>query len=81
MYPSIFSGVNSLQFAVDHSPYHSTVPAGWKLVNGYTIPSTITFGPDGHKDIVVQVEHATITITPDTPEDQIPNGKVPGDPD
>lgn len=60
---------------------HSTVPAGWKLVNGYTIPSTITFGPDGHKDIVVQVEHATITITPDTPEDQIPNGKVPGDPD
>lgn len=60
---------------------HSTVPAGWKLVNGYTIPSTITFGPDGHKDVVVQVEHATITITPDTPEDQIPNGKVPGDPD
>ncbi|WP_289762177.1 MBG domain-containing protein [Lactobacillus intestinalis] len=60
---------------------HSTVPAGWKLVNGYTIPSTITFGPDGHKNVVVQVEHATITITPDTPEDQIPNGKVPGDPD
>ncbi|KRM34448.1 hypothetical protein FC44_GL001159 [Lactobacillus intestinalis DSM 6629] len=60
---------------------YSTVPAGWKLVNGYTIPSTITFGPDGHKDVVVQVEHATITITPDTPEDQIPNGKVPGNPD
>lgn len=60
---------------------HSTIPAGWKLVNGYTIPSTITFGPDGHKDVVVQVEHATITVTPDTPEDQIPNGKVPGNPD
>ena len=42
---------------------HSTVPAGWKLINGQTIPSTITFGPDGHQDIIVQIEHSTITVT------------------
>lgn len=59
---------------------HSTVPAGWKLINGQTIPSTITFGPDGHQDIIVQIEHSTITVTADTPEDKIPNGKVPGNP-
>ena len=42
---------------------HSTVPTGWKLINGQTIPSTITFGPDGHQDIIVQIEHSTITVT------------------
>ncbi|MBW8009215.1 mucin-binding protein [Lactobacillus helveticus] len=29
---------------------------------------------------VVKIEHKTITVTPETPEGDIPTGKVPGDP-
>jgi LPXTG-motif cell wall-anchored protein len=56
------------------------IPAGWQLVDGQSVPRTITFGPDGHADVVVTIEHATKTVTPETPADEIPNGKVPGDP-
>ncbi|MEY8442414.1 MBG domain-containing protein [Lactobacillaceae bacterium 24-114] len=59
---------------------HSTVPAGWKLVDGQTIPATITFGPNTPAALTVQIEHATITVTPETPSEQIPSGPVPGDP-
>jgi hypothetical protein len=30
--------------------------------------------------VVVKVEHSTITVTPETPEKDIPTGPVPGDP-
>lgn len=58
----------------------ANIPAGWKLVAGQSVPKTIAFGPDGHADVVVTIEHATKTVTPETPADEIPNGKVPGDP-
>lgn len=56
---------------------HSTIPAGWKLVDGQDVPETVKFGPNGHPDIPVVIEHKTITVTPETPEDKIPTGKVP----
>ena len=57
---------------------HSTIPAGWKLVDGQDVPETVKFGPNGHPDIPVVIEHKTIIVTPETPEDKIPTGKVPG---
>ena len=59
---------------------HSTIPAGWKLVDGQDVPETVKFGPNGHPDIPVVIEHKTIIVTPETPEDKIPTGKVPGNP-
>ena len=56
---------------------HSTIPAGWKLVDGQDVPETVKFGPNGHPDIPVVIEHKTIIVTPETPEDKIPTGKVP----
>lgn len=56
---------------------HSIIPAGWKLVDGQDVPETVEFGPNGHLDIPVVIEHKTITVTPETPEDKIPTGKVP----
>ena len=56
---------------------HSIIPAGWKLVDGQDVPETVKFGPNGHPDIPVVIEHKTITVTPETPEDKIPTGKVP----
>lgn len=46
----------------------SEVPTGWKLVDGQTVPSTITFGPDGHEDMSVKIEHRHVTVTPDKPQ-------------
>lgn len=56
---------------------HSIIPAGWKLIDGQDVPETVKFGPNGHPDIPVVIEHKTITVTPETPEDKIPTGKVP----
>lgn len=56
------------------------VPAGWKIVPGQDIPTTVTATASGIPAITVKVEHSTITVTPDTPEKDIPSGKVPGDP-
>lgn len=56
---------------------HSIIPAGWKLVDGQDVPETVKFGPNGHPDIPVVIEHKTIIVTPETPEDKIPTGKVP----
>ena len=46
----------------------SEVPTGWKLVDGQTVPNTITFGPDGHVDTSVKIEHRHVTVTPDKPQ-------------
>ena len=59
---------------------HSIIPAGWKLIDGQDVPETVKFGPNGHPDIPVVIEHKTIIVTPETPEDKIPTGKVPGNP-
>ena len=50
-------------------------PAGWKIV-GESVPTEITFGPDGHADVTVAVDHQHVTVTPDdpkTPADKLPN--------
>lgn len=39
----------------------SEVPAGWKLVDGQTVPSEITFGANGHAPVTVKVEHQVTT--------------------
>lgn len=54
---------------------HTTVPTGWKLVDGQTIPETIKFGPSGHRNVVVQVEHATTPVSHDDPVPK--DGKTP----
>ena len=46
----------------------SEVPAGWKLVDGQTVPSEITFGPDGHTDTSIKIEHQHVTVIPDAPK-------------
>ena len=54
----------------------SEVPTGWKLVDGQTVPSEVTFGPDGRADTSVKIEHQHVTVTPDAPktaDDQLPD--------
>ena len=55
------------------------VPSGWQIVSGQDIPETITATATGVPTVVVKVEHSTITVTPETPEKDIPTGPVPGD--
>lgn len=56
----------------------SEVPDGWKLVDGQTVPSEITFGANGHDDVQVKIEHQHVTVTPDQPQT---NGtKLPDNP-
>ncbi|WP_257966059.1 mucin-binding protein [Lactobacillus gasseri] len=56
------------------------VPSGWRIVLGQDIPETVTMGANGGPTVVVKVTHSTITVTPETPEKDIPTGPVPGDP-
>ncbi|MCC4435405.1 BspA family leucine-rich repeat surface protein [Limosilactobacillus reuteri] len=56
------------------------IPAGWQLVPGQDIPKTVTATAEGIPTVIVKVEHKKIIVTPDTPTEDIPNGKVPGDP-
>ena len=60
----------------DSQPVKNEVPAGWQLVAGQTLPTTITFGTDGHADVNVKIEHKHVTVTPDAPKttiDQLPD--------
>ncbi|MFR0595522.1 peptidase, partial [Limosilactobacillus mucosae] len=55
---------------------NSTVPTGWKLVDGQTIPATIKLGVNT-PDTIVKVEHDHVSISHDNPQTdgtQIPNG-------
>ncbi|MFR0610549.1 mucin-binding protein, partial [Limosilactobacillus mucosae] len=55
---------------------NSTVPTGWKLVDGQTIPTTIKLGADT-PDSIVKVEHDHVSVShnnPQTDGTQIPNG-------
>ena len=56
------------------------IPAGWQLVPGQEIPKTVTATAEGIPTVVIQVEHGTIIVTPETPTTDIPTGKVPGNP-
>ncbi|MQB74046.1 peptidase, partial [Lactobacillus reuteri] len=50
-------------------------PAGWTVV-GEPVPTEIAFGPDGHADITVTVDHQHVTVTPDQPKtltDKLPD--------
>ncbi|MFR0592221.1 mucin-binding protein [Limosilactobacillus mucosae] len=54
----------------------STVPAGWKLVDGQSVPTEITFKGAKTADVEVKVEHAHVTVTPDAPKtstDKLPD--------
>jgi hypothetical protein len=58
-------------------PSHSTVPTGWKLVDGQTVPTDITFTGESTPDTKVVVEHVIDHISHDTP---VPtDGKTPTD--
>ena len=46
----------------------SEVPAGWKLVDGQSVPEQITFTTDGYPDTTVKIEHIHTTVTPDSPK-------------
>ena len=51
------------------------VPTGWK-VTGESVPIELTFGPDGHADVTVTVDHPHVTVTPDQPREndtKLPN--------
>ena len=50
-----------------------TVPKGWQLTQGQELPTQISFNAEGHPDVVVQIEHKTIKVTPDNPKE---NGTV-----
>ena len=52
-------------------------PAGWTAV-GEPVPNELTFGPDGHADVTVTVDHQHVTVTPDQPK--APTDKLPDNP-
>ena len=55
------------------------VPVGWEIVPGQDVPKTVTVTSNGISTIIVKIQHKKIIVTPDTPTEDIPNGKVPGD--
>ncbi|MBB1128210.1 MBG domain-containing protein [Limosilactobacillus balticus] len=56
------------------------IPAGWQLVPSQEVPKTVTATAEGIPTVVIQVEHGTTIVTPETPTTDIPTGKVPGNP-
>lgn len=51
---------------------HSTVPTGWQLADGQSVPKTVTFKAAGNKDAVVIIEH---NIVPVSHTDPLPDGE------
>ena len=49
-------------------------------IPGQEIPQSVTATAEGIPTVVIKVENSTIIVTPETPEKDIPNGKVPGNP-
>lgn len=64
----------------DDVTINPAAPAGWMIVPGQTIPTSVKATTHGIPTVTVIVEHKKTTVTPETPNDQIPSGKVPGDP-
>ena len=55
---------------------NSTVPTGWKLTDGQTVPTEFTFETTGAKDLTYTIKHAVVTVTADNPKttnDQLPD--------
>ena len=59
-------------------PVTPNVPAGWQIVPGQDIPTTITATPDGIPTVTVKVEHKITTVTPTDPK--TPSDKLPDNP-
>ena len=57
---------------------NAKVPDGWKLVGNEVVPSQVTFTGEGVPDKKVTVDHATVTVTPDSPK--TPSDKLPDNP-
>ena len=56
-----------------------TLPGGYKLANGQTLPTSYKFTADGNQEVVIRLVHATVTVTPDNPK--TPADKLPDNPD
>lgn len=54
----------------------SSVPDGWKLIPGQTIPSKVTFTGDKTPDTIISVEHVTVHVDHDQPKQ--PGALIPG---
>ena len=54
------------------------LPAGYKFVDGQSIPKTIHFNANNNDDINIKVQHTTVTVTPDSPK--TPSDKLPDNP-
>ena len=55
---------------------NSTVPTGWKLADGQTVPSEFTFTTTAAKDQTYTIKHAVVTVSADNPKtinDQLPD--------
>ncbi len=59
-------------------PVTPNVPAGWQIVPGQDIPTTITATPDGIPTVTVNVEHKIVPVTPTDPK--TPSDKLPDNP-
>ncbi|EGL98306.1 YSIRK signal domain/LPXTG anchor domain surface protein [Ligilactobacillus salivarius] len=57
---------------------NAKVPDGWKLTGNEVVPSQVTFTGEGVPDKKVTVDHATVTVTPDSPK--TPSDKLPDNP-
>lgn len=49
-------------------PVTNEVPVAWQLSTGQTLPAEITFGPTGHANFKVVIEHMHVKVTPDQPK-------------
>ena len=54
------------------------LPAGYKLVDGQSVPKTVHFNANNNDDINVKVQHTMVTVTPDSPK--TPSDKLPNNP-
>ena len=54
------------------------LPAGYKLVDDQSVPKTVHFNANNNDDINVKVQHATVTVTSDSPK--TPSDKLPDNP-
>ncbi len=66
------TGVTGTTASVDQ-----TLPTGYKLMDGQTIPTSITFNGDEVPDQVVYLVHDKVTLTDETPD--LPNGLTSAD--
>ena len=54
------------------------LPAGYKLVDGQSVPKAIHFNAKNNNDINIKIQHLVVTVTPDS--SKTPNDKLPDNP-